>query len=91
MTEVLALGSFEHSGPRRRGDRFHVSERIAGQLAAKGLVELLPDSENPPVAAGTPSSASPAAPASPLTTASVSGAGGKKKPKKVKKAPGASS
>ena len=79
MIEVRALESFEHSAPRRPGDRFHVHPRHAAQLAEKGLVEVLPDPQAVPhQAVGAPSSASPAAQASPLTTASVSAGGGKK-------------
>ena len=76
MIEVRALASFEHSVPRRPGDRFHVHPRHATQLAGKGLVEILPVQQPDPLqAAGTPSSASPAAPASPQTTASESDSG----------------
>jgi len=91
MIEVRALRSFEHSGRRVRGDRFHVTEKQAAQLAFKGLVAAMASEvESPPTADGEPSSASPAAPASPQATSSVS-AGGAKKRGRPKKVPEASS
>ena len=80
MPEVTALQSFDHTGRRRRGERFTVSDGHAAALVRAGLVSMAaPD--DPGQAAGGKPSASPAAPASPLTTASVSASGGKKAPK----------
>lgn len=91
MIKVEALQSFEHSGARKPGDRFQVSDRHAADLSRRGMVRVLDGKlADPPPAGGEPSSASPAAPASPQTTAKPSGAGGKKRGRK-KKAPEASS
>ena len=91
MIQVEALQSFEHSGPRKPGDRFPVSERHAAELGRKGMVRVLGGKRaDPPPAGGEPSSASPAAPASQQTTANPSAGGAKKRARK-KKAPEASS
>lgn len=45
MANVKALGSFEHGGPRKRNDKFSVSEAHAKALAAAGLVEIIESPE----------------------------------------------
>lgn len=82
MKEVHALQSFDHDGPRKRGDRFAVSAKHAEQLERAGLVRLLDDGptpKNPSTADGAKSSASPAAQASRQATAKPSKRGGRKK------------
>lgn len=86
--EVRALRPFEHYGSRRRGERFHAAPRHAAEMAARGLVEIIP--ARPMKAAGKPSSVSPAAQVLPQTTASVS-AGGAKKRRRPRKSAEASS
>ena len=88
MIEVEARQSFEHSGSRKRGDRFEVSEAQAKGLERAGLVRVLgdgPTKENPSTAAGAKLSASPAAPASPKKTAKPSEDGVKRKRGRPKK------
>lgn len=79
MTHVVAIQSFDHDGPRRRGDEFEVSPQVAAQLRRAGLVYV--DDEgvtaNPCKVVGAKSSASPAAPALPKQTAKRSGGGGR--------------
>lgn len=75
MIEVEALQSFEHSGPKKRGQRFEVSESHAKGLERALLVKVLgagSTTANPSTAAGAKSSASPVVQASPQTTASPS-------------------
>jgi len=83
MKQVQALRSFIHGEPRKRNERFSVTNQTAAELEQKGLVRILsdegPTAENPSTADGEKSSASPAAPASPQTTAKRSGRGGRKK------------
>ena len=87
--EVRALRPFEHYGSRRRGERFHAVPRHAAEMAARGLVEIIP--ALPMKAAGKPSSVSPAAQVLPQTTASVSAGGAKKKRRMPRKSAEASS
>lgn len=76
MIEVRALASFEHSGKRHRGERFHVTPKQAAQLAAKGLIEkIAEETGDPKVPAGIASSASPAGQVSPQTTLNESESG----------------
>lgn len=75
MPEVIAISSFEHYGPRKRNDKFKVSEATATDLERANLVRRV----NPTKAVGGKSSASPAAQASPKATAKKSGVGGKGK------------
>lgn len=79
MVDVIALKSFQHNGPRRRGDEFPVSEQHAQDLARKGLVKIQGETEDPSKAAGEKPSASPAARASRQKTAKPSAAGEKKR------------
>lgn len=90
MIEVEALQSFEHSAPRRRGDRFEISERVAAELARKKLVRIVAPVDSPSPAAGTPSSALLAAQASQQTIAKPSDAGVRKRGRR-RKVPEASS
>lgn len=81
MKQVEALSGFEHGKRRYRGDRFQVSEQHATHLERAGLIKVLgdgPTPENPSIAGGEMSSASPADPASPQTIASPSRRGGRK-------------
>lgn len=82
MPKVLALSSFDHGGPRRRGEEFDVSEAHAAGLKRANLVHILGDGEVPTTAAGgmQPSSVSRAAQASKQPTAkrSASGAANKR-------------
>lgn len=94
MVQVEALQSFEHSGTRRRGDRFNVSEAHAKGLERARLVRVLgegPTPGNPSTAVGAKSSASPAAQASRQTTVKKSGSGAMKKAARKKKGSEASS
>lgn len=80
MVMVIPKFSFNHDGLRaKRGVSVDVRERVAADLARRGLVEYdgAPPEQRGPLAGGTaqPSSASPAAPPSPTTTSILSAAG----------------
>ncbi|VVE68877.1 hypothetical protein PAN31117_03110 [Pandoraea anapnoica] len=77
MPKVLALSSFDHGGPRRRGEEFEVSDAHATGLKRANLVHILGDGDVPPTAAGETqqSSASQAAQASKQPTAKQSARG----------------
>ena len=77
MPFVEALVGFEHSGSRRCGSRFNLSDLEAKQLVQKGLVRYM--KANPEIAAGGKSSASPAAQVSVKQTAKKSKSGGQGK------------
>jgi len=82
MPKVVALSSFDHGGPRRRGEEFDVSDAHAAGLKRANLVHIVGDGDVPQTAAGEtqPSSASQAAQASKKPTAkqSTRGAANKK-------------
>jgi hypothetical protein len=78
MPEVVALTYFDN---RVRGERFHCSSYLAGELAQKGLAREI--EAHPKKAAGTKSSASPAAPASQKQTLNKSKAGRKPRRKRA--------
>jgi len=62
MKTVVAIQSFQHSGPRRRGDVFEVSDQTADKLTRAGLVRSYQKAakNNPLMAVGEKPSASPA-------------------------------
>lgn len=84
MPVVQAITSFDHSGPRKRDERFHVSDQHARKLRDAGLVDIVGEGAkaNPKKAAGNPSSASPAARLSRKKTASESAHGEKRRRKR---------
>ena len=43
--KVKAIFSFDHGGPRRRGDEFEVSDLIGERLKSKGLVSIVGEDE----------------------------------------------
>lgn len=73
MVWVTAKTSFDHNGPKKRGDEFEVSEQAAEQLKRRRLVTLTGDAPKPE--GGTQSSASPVAQALPLPTPTPSANG----------------
>ena len=80
MVMVIPKFSFNHDGLRaKRGVSVDVRERVAADLARRGLVEydVAPPEQRGPLAGGTaqPSSASQAVPPSPTTTSILSAAG----------------
>ncbi len=77
MPKVVALSSFDHGGPRRRGEEFDVSDAHAAGLKRANLVQIVGDGDVPQTAAGEtqPSSASQAAQASKKQTAKPSARG----------------
>lgn len=61
MKTVVAIQSFQHSGPRTRGDVFEVSDQTADKLTRAGLVRSFQKAKNDPLmAVGEKPSASPA-------------------------------
>lgn len=74
---TVTVGTMEHYGTRRRGERFRCSRQIAEKLAARDLVSIEgeAESENPTGADGEKSSASPADQASAEQTSTPSGTG----------------
>jgi AT hook motif. len=83
MKQVQALRGFIHGEPRKRNERFSVTNQTAAELEQKGLVRILsdegPTEETPSTADVEKSSASPAAPVSPQTIANTSGNGARKR------------
>ena len=80
--KVIARQSFDHSGSVKRGTMVMIEERVALQLADKGLVDIvrtMEDSKKKDY-----SSASPAVPVLAKKTASESKSGGKQKKKASK-------
>jgi len=78
MPEVVALTYFDN---RVRGERFHCSAYLAGELGRKGLAREI--EAHPKKAAGTKSSALPVAPASQKQTLNKSKPGRKPRRKRA--------